>query len=176
VTEENSSDKESINEQFSDLFSPEEDERFLSPLEARKKAMDYLARREYGNKELKKKLAAFGFFSEAIEPAVAELVADGLQDDRRFVEAFVQSRVSQGKGPARILGDLSQRGIHESLAEEVIAETGEDWRALAREVRRKKFGSSLPGDFKEKARQMRFLQYRGFQSDQITAAVALDDD
>jgi regulatory protein len=176
VTEENSSDKESINEQFSGLFSAKKDDRFLSPLEARKKAMDYLARREYGNKELKKKLAAFGFFAEAIEPAVAELVADGLQDDRRFVEAFVQSRVSQGKGPARILGDLSQRGIHASLAEEVIAATGEDWRALAREVRTKKFGNSLPADFKEKARQMRFLQYRGFQSDQITAAVARDDE
>ena len=49
------SDKPSINEQFSDLFSPEEDDRYSSPLEARKKAMDYLARREYGNQELQKK-------------------------------------------------------------------------------------------------------------------------
>ena len=170
------SDKPSINEQFSDLFSPEVDDRFSSPLEARKKAMDYLARREYGNQELKKKLRTAGYFAEAVEPAVEQLVKDGLQDDRRFVEAFVQSRISQGKGPVRINADLSQRGIHEGLADEVLADTGEDWRALARDVRRKKFGRSLPRDFKEKARQMRFLQYRGFLSDQITAAVAADDE
>lgn len=170
------SDKPSINEQFSDLFSPEEDDRFSSPLEARKKAMDYLARREYGNQELSKKLTAAGFLSEAVEPAVEQLVKDGLQDDKRFVEAFVQSRISQGKGPVRIMADLSQRGIREGLADEVLADTGENWRALARDVRRRKFGLSLPRDFKEKARQMRFLQYRGFQSEQITAAFAVDDE
>jgi regulatory protein len=170
------SDKPSINEQFSDLFSPEKDDRYSSPLEARKKAMDYLARREYGNKELKKKLATAGFYREAIDPAVAQLVADGLQSDRRFVEAFVQSRINQGKGPTRILVDLSQRGIDESLTGEILSDCGEDWWALARAVRCRKFGQSLPADFKEKARQMRFLQYRGFQSEQITAAVASNDE
>ena len=39
-----------------DLFQPEEDDRFADPIEARKKAMDYLARREYGQTELVKKL------------------------------------------------------------------------------------------------------------------------
>lgn len=138
--------------------------------------MDYLARREYGNLELKKKLARAGFQIEAVEPAVEQLVADGLQSDRRFVEAFVQSRISQGKGPGRILADLSSRGIQESLADEVLAETGENWRALARTVRHKKFGRAAPQDFREKARQMRFLQYRGFLPEHIQAAVAADDE
>jgi len=169
-------DKPSINEEFSDLFSPEGDDRFSNAVEARKKAMDYLARREYGNHELKKKLAAAGFLAEAVEPAVEQLVVDGLQSDRRFVEAFVQSRISQGKGPGRILADLSSRDIQESLADEVLAETGEDWRKLARGVRQKKFGRALPREFKEKARQMRFLQYRGFLPDHIQAAVAPDDE
>ena len=44
-------------------------------------------------------------------------------------------------------------------------------RAGARQTRERKFGAELPRDFKEKARQMRFLQYRGFEQDQITAAV-----
>lgn len=170
------SDNPSINEQFSDLFSPEEDDRYSSPLEARKKAMDYLARREYGNQELKRKLAGAGFLAEAVDPAVEQLVADGLQDDRRFVEAFVQSRISQGKGPVRILVDLSQRGIHSNLSDDVLADLDADWWSLAREVRRKKFGRSLPRDFTEKARQMRFLQYRGFLPEQISAAVAPDDE
>jgi regulatory protein len=38
----------------------------------------------------------------------------------------------------------------------------------------KKFGPDTPIDFKEKARQMRFLQSRGFEPDQIQAAVSSD--
>jgi regulatory protein len=36
----------------------------------------------------------------------------------------------------------------------------------------KKFGRSRPAEFRDKARQMRFLQYRGFEPDQIRAAVS----
>lgn len=158
------------------MFSPEQDDRFSSPMETRKKAMDYLARREYGNKELKKKLATAGFLTEAVEATVEQLVADGLQSDQRFVEAFVLSRINQGKGPARIRADLAQRGIPDSLVDAVLAGTGVDWRELARHIRQKKFGRELPRDFKEKARQMRFMQYRGFLPDHIQAAVAPDDE
>ena len=42
----------------------------------------------------------------------------------------------------------------------------------AREVREKKFGQEYPTDFNEKARQMRFLQSRGFDTDHIQAAVS----
>jgi regulatory protein len=42
-------------------------------------------------------------------------------------------------------------------------------------VRHKRFGSELPEDFKERARQARFLQYRGFTTDQINHALAGDD-
>ncbi len=50
----------------------------------------------------------------------------------------------------------------------------QDWSALALEVRRKKFGEIEPVDLKDKARQMRFLQYRGFESDQVRAALDAD--
>ncbi|MBT8079364.1 MAG: recombination regulator RecX [Gammaproteobacteria bacterium] len=133
--------------------------------------MDFLARREYGRRELIKRLAGAGFDAEIAEAAVDQLAAEGLQDDRRFVENFLQSRVSQGKGPARIQADLGQRGLPGGLVDEVLQDSETDWFALAREVRRKKFGAGLPTDFKEKARQMRFLQYRGFESAQVQAAV-----
>ncbi len=50
-----------------------------------------------------------------------------------------------------------------------------NWRALARDVRSRKFGSGAPGSYKEKARQSRFLQHRGFSHDQIRAAMAMED-
>lgn len=168
---ESTSDR-SINELNSDLFSPEEVDRFSDPLEARKKAMDYLARREYGSRELTRKLAQAGFDRDIAAAEVARLAEDNLQDDRRFIESFVQSRISQGKGPVRIELDLAERGLDSALVSEVLEETDHDWFALASDVRVKKFGQSLPGDFNKKAKQMRFLQYRGFEQAHIQAAVS----
>ena len=144
--------------------------------EARKKAMDLLARREHARVELERKLAAAGFDADIAADVLQRLAQEGLQSDRRFVEAFVQSRINQGKGPLRIHADLGQRGIASGLIEDVLEESGEDWRALARETREKKFGRSQPVEFRDKARQMRFLQYRGFEPDQIQAAVSSFED
>jgi len=139
-------------------------------LQARKKAMDYLARREYGQRELTQKLGRAGFDYDTAVSAVLQLNEDGLQDDRRFVENFVQSRISQGKGPVRIHADLGQRGVASDIVDAVLEDLSVDWFGLAREVREKKFGSCRPGDFKDKAKQMHFLQYRGFEQDHLQAA------
>jgi len=54
--------------------------------------------------------------------------------------------------------------------------TGPDWRILASEVRLRKFGTQEPPGWPEKARQARFLQYRGFSSDHIRSALGADLD
>ena len=159
-----------LHEEISDLLSETGEDRFSSPLEARKKAMDFLARRDYGQAELIRKLAAKGFARDIAEQAVTQLTSDGLQSDQRFADSFVQSRINQGKGPVRIRLDLGQRGIPDSTIEQSLAEADPDWYALAREQRIKKFGEASPSDFKERARQMRFLQYRGFEQDHIQSA------
>lgn len=138
--------------------------------------MDYLARREHGRSELFDKLSRLGFEADVADDAVAQLVEDGLQSDARFVEAFVRSRINQGKGPAKIRSDLREKGVNDGVTEEGIREADQDWYALAVEVRLKKFGAERPAEFKEKARQMRFLQSRGFEQDQIQAAVSAGDD
>ena len=161
-----------VHEDLNDIRASAADERISDPVAARKKAMDYLARREHSRDELVRKMKKAGFALDVIE----ELRKDGLQSDRRFVEAFVQSRISHGKGPRIIRADLSQRGVREPVIHEALVEVKADWVQLARQTRLKKFGEELPADFKEKARQMRFLQSRGFEPDQIQAAVGdLDD-
>jgi regulatory protein len=153
-----------------------DEERFSNPVEARRKAMDLLARREHGSAELARKLEKTGFDRDVAIDAIGKLTAEGLQSDQRFVEAFVQSRINQGKGPVRIQAELAERNISAVQIDVVLEEVGQDWYALAREIRSKKFGSEQPADFKEKARQMRFLQYRGFETDQIKLAVSAHEE
>jgi regulatory protein len=159
-----------VHEEISDLLTDDDDDRFSSPQEIRKKAMDFLARREYGRTELAKKLADKGFRRSAVEEELATLSEEGLQSDTRFAESFVQSRINQGKGPVRIRADLGQRGIRDGIIEGALESAACDWYELARQERVKKFGDKVPGEFREKARQMRFLQYRGFEQDHIQSA------
>lgn len=153
---------------------PDLEDRFTDPIEARKKAMNYLARREHGLSELTRKLTTFGFNADVAQDAVAQLVDDGLQSDERFTEAFVRSRINQGKGPARIRADLREKGIGDAVISVGLQEAEQDWYELALSVRLRKFGADAPGDYKEKARQIRFLQSRGFEQDHIQAAVSAE--
>jgi len=161
---------DSLNDEIRKLDAEAEQDRACDPVAARKKAMDLLARREHAADELTAKLEKAGFETDTAIDAVVRLGEEGLQSDARFVESFIQSRINQGKGPQRIRADLRQRGVREHLVEGALDEVSVDWYALARETRERKFGRTMPADFKEKARQMSFLQYRGFEPDHIRLA------
>lgn len=163
-----------LHKEISDLLSARQVDRFSDPAEARKKAMDFLARREYGQTELIRKLADKGYDRDIAAQAVVKLSAEGLQSDQRFVDSFIQSRINQGKGPVRVRLDLGQRGIGDTLIEHALLAAAANWHELARDTRRKKFGSRRPAGFEAKAQQMRFLQYRGFEFDHIQAAFGED--
>jgi regulatory protein len=140
----------------------------------RNAAMDLLARREHARSELERKLSRH-FDREAIAQALDRLAEEGLQSDRRFAEAFVRERATRGYGPQRINAELQQRGIADRVAQAALAtvceEEGIDWREQARSALCKKFGqATLPADFRERARRLRFLSYRGFDTSQFAAA------
>jgi regulatory protein len=138
-------------------------------------AMNLLARREYARAELSGRLVTKGMPEALVAEVLEELAGEGLQSDVRFAEAFVQSRVGRGQGPVRIRMDLERRGVSSGTLENALEDCEIDWPALAGAVRRKRFGGAQPGDFRERARQMRFLQYRGFTTDHIRAALGDDD-
>jgi len=138
-------------------------------------AVGLLARREHSRAELARKLAARGAPREAVEAVLDRLAARRLQSDARYAESLVNSRLGRGQGPVRIRRELAQQGVEASLVDEALDACGEDWAAAAREVRRRKFGAEVPTAWKDKARQMRFLEYRGFTSEHIRAALGDDD-
>lgn len=139
-------------------------------------AIDLLARREHSRRELVRKLAARGFPDDVIADVLDELERSGALANARFTDSFVRSRIAKGQGPQRIRAELAQRGIEDAEAEEGLAAAEVDWLAAIRAVRAKRFGAELPRDYAERARQARFLQYRGFSSAQIRAALEFETD
>lgn len=105
--------------------------------------------------------------------ALAGLVEERALDDLRFAQNYVSFHAARGQGPVRIGADLAALGLTPVEIEAALG-AGPDWRALAREVRARKFGAGPPGSWAEKGRQARFLQYRGFSSDHIRFALGSD--
>lgn len=139
-------------------------------------AMNLLARREHSQQELHRKLLNKGFEAADIKPDLDRLSSEGLLSDERFTEAFINSRLKRGSGPIKIAMELQQRGISDELVNAYLDERDAQWMESAHAVRIKRFGPSPPSDFKERARQMRFLQYRGFTMEQIQRAVGEEID
>ncbi len=134
-------------------------------------AVRLLARREHGTAELKRKLIQKGYGAESVERVVQKLGAKRLVSDERFVSSFVDHHAKRGQGPVRIKSELRQQGIEAESIEVALEGADIDWNELAGAVRRRKFGSGRPRSTVERAKQARFLQYRGFTADQIRAAL-----
>lgn len=142
---------------------------------ARKRAMDFLARREHGRLELERKLVQRSCPQEIASEVLNELESDGLLSDESFTESFVKMRCRQGHGPVRIRHDLRQKGVDKSIIDHWLSARSEQWLALISRVRQQKFGDGLPDDYKERARQARFLQSRGFTAEQIHTSLKDDN-
>lgn len=155
---------------------PEPAAEALDEASARRLAMNLLARREHSRQELSAKLGRRNIEPRTLESVIDRLAAEGLQSDGRFAESYSHSRMQRGQGPVRIRMELGQRGVSAALIETAITALAVNWRDLASDVRRRKFGSGAPGSYKDKARQSRFLQHRGFSHEQIRAATAMADD
>ena len=141
----------------------------------REAAMDYLSRREHSTHELFQKLSKKDYESEEVHAVLNQLSEEGLLSDERFTEAFVYYRMQRGSGPFKINAELRQKGVSDAMIAQFLDERDSAWLNVAQDVRDKKFGPALPSDIKEKARQARFLQQRGFTHEQ-TRSVLRDDD
>ena len=133
-------------------------------------AVRLLTRREHSIEELRRKLLSKGYPPDTIEPVVQKLAGKRLVSDERFTSSFVHHHAKRGQGPVRIRAELRQQGIPDSQLEEALRSADIDWVQLARDVRRRKFGATAPRSLGERAKQARFLQYRGFDAEQLRAA------
>ena len=136
-------------------------------------AFTLLARRDFTTGELRERLGAKGWDPDVVARVVAELVEERVLDDARYASNYVAYHAARGRGPIRIGADLRARILAAELIEAALAAVS-DWRAHAYTARIRKFGPKAPVSWPEKGRQARFLQYRGFSSDHIRAALGTD--
>ena len=136
--------------------------------------MNLLARREQSFLELSQKLSdKFPDFDKAgvILPALKKLREEKLQSDERFAESYVRYRKTRGMGPLKIGMELEQKGGNSSLVQNELYSEENDWVEQCWEVMLRKFPDGPSQTLEEKQKQYRFLNQRGFESDQIRLVI-----
>ena len=140
----------------------------------RKKALDLLARREHSCRELRDKLVRKGFPAPLAGHTVEALAAEDLISDTRYAESWLRHRRQKGYGPVRIRQELREKGVDPEIIQRFVRFDDPRWLAELGRVREKKFGPAPPAGSEERARQARFLQYRGFVLEQILKVLDAD--
>jgi regulatory protein len=141
---------------------------------ARLAALRLLNRRDYCAAELTARLVERGASEADAGAVVAQLGRERLVDDARYAEHFVAWHAGRGQGPLRIAQELRDLGVEPGLVAQAVEAGSPAWRERCTQVRRRRFGETPPAEWKERARQARFLQYRGFSADQVRAALGHD--
>jgi regulatory protein len=134
-------------------------------------ALSYLAHRDHSQHELTQKLLKKQFPLTDITTLITQLTQNGSLNDLRFAENYCRYRRNKGYGPLRISMELQARGIAPEIIAEVIQIADNAWLTEAQNIWRKRFKANIPTDFSLRAKQMRFLQYRGFTREQIEHAL-----
>lgn len=137
-------------------------------------ALKFLMQREHSQYELREKLRKRNYDNVVITQVLTQLQNNDLQSDSRFVAAYVNMKIQRGFGPVRIQQELRERGITDELIMQYLPAAAEElWIKLVLVVRAKRFGTNVPKVFAMRAKQMRFLQYRGFTAAQITQGMQI---
>jgi regulatory protein len=138
------------------------------------RALKYLSAREHSRLELRRKLARYAQEGDDIEALLDALEAAKFLSQARFSESLINRRAARF-GNSRILSELHSHGIAGEELQELKAGLADDEASRAKEVWRKKFGNP-PEDAAERAKQMRFLQQRGFSPSAIRSAMRNNED
>lgn len=121
-------------------------------------AIGLLARREYARAELRDKLVAMGAAADEVDPVLDDLAGQGYLSDERYAHALVRQK--QGTHAKRSIAHaLTAKGVAGDVITEALADADDAATMVA--LWRRRFGRA-PTDDRERARQVRFLQSRGF--------------
>jgi regulatory protein len=133
------------------------------------KALDFLSRRDYGYHELYVKLQKYSEDLDEIKLVLDELRSKKNLSEERYINSYLHSKQSK-YGLRKIRYDLIQKNVDSDTLDEVLANNQIDEFETAFNIWRRKFGV-IAQDNKERQRQMRFLQNRGFSTSIIVKII-----
>ncbi|KQA16299.1 recombination regulator RecX [Vibrio metoecus] len=137
----------------------------------RQSALQLLSRRDHSEYELHQKLTLKGHVHEVVDEVVKYCLELGYLSDVRYTASQARQMVHKGYGEQRLRQQLKEKRVAEAVIEQVLAEQTIDWFELAKEVAHKKFKAGKSFERSQYAKQVRYLQYRGFNFDQIRYAL-----
>ncbi|WP_086983108.1 recombination regulator RecX [Vibrio aphrogenes] len=147
-------------------------QRKKTTLSAKEVAVQLLSRRDHGEFELRQKLKLKEFSEQDIQQALEYCIGYGWMDDVRYAKSQIRQHVFKGHGKRRIQQELMLKRVTEDDIEQAFNEEPQDWFELAKQTAFKKFKGQKAQDQKAYAKQIRFLQYRGFDFEQIHYALS----
>ena len=131
-------------------------------MSAKSVAVRLLSRREHSAFEIRDKLRQRDFDEQEIDQTIIELQQGGWLSDERFAEAYIRMRQQKGFGPIRIAIELNERGVKESIVDDYLQADNEGWQQTLEQQYLKKYKNKPIADYNDRAKRIRFLQYRGF--------------
>ncbi|TMP45023.1 peptidase [Pseudoalteromonas citrea] len=131
-----------------------------------------LARQEYSKKELTTKLKAKEASESYIEALLSWCERLGYIDEERYCESFLRRQINKGLGQRRVLAEAMNKGVDRAQLVQLIETLEVDWFQLAQAAYEKKYAITPPNlDYKEKAKRVRYMMYRGFGYEEIDFAM-----
>lgn len=136
--------------------------------ELRQRALACLARRDYSRAELRARLRPLAADDAAVDEVLDRLESERLLSDQRYASQRIAARAVR-YGDTRLRQELRQRGLSDADIAAALPAAGDELERC-RTLWQKKFGS-LAQTPAERAKQLRFLQYRGFSHTAISAVL-----
>lgn len=137
----------------------------------RSRALYWIAKKEYSISGLQEKLAQVCDDEIMIADLVEDFITRDWVNDQRYMASYIRLKTNAGLGWQRIKRELIQNGLKESDVNLFFEASDYDWYEQAVRTYQKKYGTQPCDDYKENAKRFRFMQYRGFTSEQIKYAM-----
>lgn len=144
--------------------------KIYTPSQAKLKAESYCAYQERAQQEVRDKLYEWGLYAEDVEQIISDLISENYLNEERFAKAYVLGKFRMKDwGKVKIKQHLKVKRVSEPLLKIAMREidTEEYENKLVELIRKKMPSTEGKITLAEKAKLVRYLQSKGYESDLI---------
>lgn len=148
----------------------EKTKKTYTAAQARLKAESYCAYQERAQQEVRDKLYEWGLHQEEIEQIISDLITENFLNEERFAKAYVLGKFRmKGWGKIKIKQHLKFKRVSDPLIKIALREIDlDEYEQKVEQIINKKSPlRSTEISLTEKAKLVRYLQSKGYESDLI---------